>query len=350
MDFSKLVLKWFDRFGRHDLPWQKKVSAYRVWISEIMLQQTQVATAIPYFHQFLKRFPTVKSLALAKLDEVLLLWSGLGYYARARNLHKTAKLIDSKYNGRFPRTIDALSSFPGIGRSTAGAILSLGMNIPASILDGNVKRVLARYFAINEPINQQNTIKKLWLLTEKQTPKTRCADYNQAMMDIGATVCTRTKPKCALCPLQKKCEAYATNNPTQYPAKKIKTQRPAKKIHFLILQNNLGEILMEKRAETGIWGGLWSFPECEIGANIETWCLKNLAMTVRLNQQLIAFTHQFSHFELEIQPLLFQVTQIEHQIMDNENRLWYKVSQSLPGGVSAPVNRIINELRLQTHE
>ncbi|WP_235378834.1 A/G-specific adenine glycosylase [Candidatus Coxiella mudrowiae] len=344
--FSQAALLWFKRFGRHDLPWQKDTTPYRVWVSEIMLQQTQVVTVIPYFKRFMDRFPTLTTLALANIDEVLAHWSGLGYYARARNLHHTAQIIHKKYQGQFPTTVENLTLLPGIGQSTAGAILSFGMHRYAVILDGNIKRVLARYHALNIPINQSDGINLLWDLAKKYTPRKDCWNYNQAMMDIGAMICTRTKPKCALCPLKKNCFANQQARQTELPIKKPKINRPRKSIYLVLLQNTKGHILLEKRPPVGIWGGLWSFPECPIDENIESWCRTkfNIGDTIKL-KRWNSFFHKFSHFELEIKPILLQIGVRASQIMEGEFQIWYKKDFPLPGGVAAPVSRLLEQLK-----
>ncbi|WP_260512005.1 A/G-specific adenine glycosylase [Coxiella burnetii] len=346
--FAQGVLRWFDRYGRHDLPWQKKLTPYRVWVSEIMLQQTQVSTVIPYFERFIKRFPTVGALALAPLDEILAHWSGLGYYARARNLHRAAQIIHVTYHGRFPSTVETLSSLPGIGRSTAGAVLSLGMHQYAVILDGNVKRVLARYNALDVPINQQVGINILWSLAEKYTPKNRCWDYNQAMMDIGAMICTRTKPKCSLCPLKSSCKAHRLSQQMNFPIKKAKTARAQKAAYLLLLRNSRGEILLEKRPPTGIWGGLWSFPQCPIEEDIDKWCQTKLGFEAVICERWNSIFHQFSHFEFEIKPVLLQIETRQPRMMECPPQIWDKEHSALPGGIAAPVARLLKQLTQQT--
>ena len=219
-NFSEAVLNWFHVYGRKNLPWQQDPNPYRVWISEIMLQQTQVSTVIPYFEKFMQRFPDIEELALADIDQVLHYWTGLGYYARARNLHKTARLIHTQFKGIFPTSIEALTELPGIGRSTAGAIIALASNSRATILDGNVKRVLCRYNCIEGWAQQRQTLNELWSLAERLTPATDCRAYTQAMMDLGATLCTRSKPQCSVCPLQDSCQAYLSNRTTEFPKKK----------------------------------------------------------------------------------------------------------------------------------
>jgi len=251
------VLAWYDSHGRRHLPWQQDTTPYRVWISEIMLQQTQVSTVIPYYERFLQRFPDVQALAAAPIDEVLHLWTGLGYYARARNLHKAAQLLVERFDGEFPETVEEVAGLPGIGRSTAGAILSLSRQQRAVILDGNVKRVLSRFHAVGDTGSAQEKI--LWQHAEAHTPQKRVHHFNQVMMDLGATVCTRAKPACLLCPLQSHCAALKEGEPTAYPAKKAARAVPEKSTTLLVLLNAEGEVLLEQRPPAGIWGGLWSF-------------------------------------------------------------------------------------------
>lgn len=343
--FASAILNWFRHHGRHDLPWQKDITPYRVWVSEVMLQQTQVFTVIPYFKCFMKRFPTIKVLALAQIDDVLTHWSGLGYYMRAHNLHRTAQIIHKKYRDHFPKTITELLVLPGIGRSTAGAVLSLGMNKHAIILDGNVKRVLARFCTIDVPINQHTGMNLLWHFAEKYTPKNHFRDYNQAMMDIGAMICTRTKPKCVLCPIKTGCFAYQQSRQMDFPIKKSKAERPKKAIYMLLLKDPEGNILLQKRPSIGIWGGLWSFPECPINENIEIWCQIKFGIKATIQEQWNSLFHQFTHFQLEIKPVLLQVNTKKAQTMECQLRIWYKESSLLPGGVAAPVARLLNQLK-----
>ena len=265
--FAQSVLKWYDKFGRKHLPWQQDKTLYGVWLSEVMLQQTQVATVIPYFERFIKTFPNITALANASQDEVLHLWSGLGYYARARNLHKAAQKMRDEFNGNFPTNFEQVWALPGVGRSTAGAILSSVLNQPYPILDGNVKRVLARYFAVDGWPGEKKVENYLWTLTEQVTPIDRVADFNQAMMDIGAMVCTRTKPKCELCPLNLECLAYQNHSWEKFPAKKPKKDMPEKDTYFLILSKN-GKVCLEQRENSGLWGGLFCFPQFEDKASL----------------------------------------------------------------------------------
>ena len=271
--FQQKVLTWFDTNGRKNLPWQKDISPYRIWLSEIMLQQTQVTTVIPYFNQFIQRFPDIYQLAKAPVDSVLQLWAGLGYYARARNLHKTAIII-AKNGAQFPNDLNSLMELPGIGRSTAGAILSIAFNNSHPILDGNVRRVLARVHAISGWTSSTTVSHKLWQLSSLYTPSVRCADYTQAMMDMGATLCTRSKPNCELCPIHSHCDARINNLVSKIPSPKPKKKLPIKHLVFLLLQNKDQQILLEKRPASGIWGGLWSFPEFPTLSAAQSWCQK----------------------------------------------------------------------------
>ena len=335
--FSKKLLKWYEAYGRHDLPWQKNQTHYRVWISEIMLQQTQVTTVIPYYERFMKDFPNVAALANAKEDDVLSHWSGLGYYARARNIHKTAKLIVANNGGHFPKTVEAMSELPGIGKSTAGAIISFAQQEKAVILDGNVKRVLARYFAIDKPVNQSKTTEEMWQLADELTPEKNAHHYNQAIMDLGATLCTRSKPRCNDCPVKKECAAYAKDEATLYPVKTAKKARPTKKTRMLIIQNKQGELLLVKRPSKGIWGGLWSFPECQ--CEDECKCENNYGK-LSFSKKYTVLTHQFTHFTLLITPISY----ITSKKTKDADDFWYKMGTKLPGGIAAPVTKLLDLL------
>lgn len=339
------VLNWFVAHGRHDLPWQKNPTPYRVWVSEIMLQQTQVNTVIPYYQRFMQRFPSIKTLANSAQDEVLAHWSGLGYYARARNLHRSAQQIMQQHSGRFPRHFEQIVNLPGIGRSTAGAIMSFGMQEPMPILDGNVKRVLCRTHGIHTWPGEPLTHQELWVLTERYTPKTRTNEYNQAMMDIGATLCTRSKPKCSACPLQNNCVAYHSGNFSQYPGKKPSKIRPIKQTYMLIMQNRSGEFLLQKRPPVGIWGGLWSFPEYDQNCDWKQYCRNNFGILVDSIKTLDTISHQFSHFQLDIFPLCLTVRANSNQIMESSEQVWYNLDHTLPGGIAAPVSNLLQQLR-----
>jgi len=344
--FSKRLLSWYEKYGRHDLPWQQNPTAYRVWISEIMLQQTQVTTVIPYYQRFMQSFPSIKALAIATEDDVLSHWSGLGYYARARNIHKTAQIIHTQHRGKFPTTVDALSQLPGIGQSTAGAIISFSLQKKAVILDGNVKRVLTRYFAINEPVNKTETINALWIAASKLTPEKNAHQYNQAIMDLGATLCTRTKPRCTECPFNKSCIAYKNNQSTFYPVKIAKKARPIKKMRMLIIKNINDEILLLKRPSTGIWGGLWSFPECDLHHDYYLFSHKDISLKLQYIDELEKITHQFTHFTLDIFPMVLSTSHRAAHKLDSTQLIWYKLNTALPGGVSTPVAKILKVLKL----
>jgi len=336
---SQAVLQWFTHSGRKHLPWQQHITPYRVWLSEIMLQQTQVTTVIPYYHRFLKAFPSLKALAKAPLDEVLLLWAGLGYYARARNLHKTAQLIMQQYAGVFPRELDTVQSLPGIGRSTAGAILAISHNLPYAILDANVKRILTRVFLIAGYPGQSSINKMLWALSEAITPIKNVANFTQAIMDLGATVCTRQSPRCMECPISSYCKAYQTHAVDKYPFKKPVKIKPTKKIRALFIFNKKNEILLMQRPLQGIWGGLWSVPECYVNINASDWTFKNLKLKLNGTAQEKAFRHTFTHYHLDIYPWY------AHTIK-NSTRLpagfqWCSWDKSLTVGVPAPIQKLL---------
>ncbi|KGP64137.1 DNA glycosylase [Legionella norrlandica] len=305
--FSQLLLDWYDLHGRKDLPWQSPRTPYRVWVSEIMLQQTQVQTVIPYFNRFIEHFPEIALVARAEEDEVLSLWSGLGYYSRARNLHKTAQIINEQYHGLFPEDLDALVQLPGIGASTAAAILSQAFNKPTAILDGNVKRVLSRYFLVDGWPEQAQVKKKLWDLAYSCMPEERCADYTQAIMDLGATRCTNKNPDCLHCPLQKHCLAFQKNEQLLYPTKKIKKQRPIFSQQLLVLHNEEGQIYLEKRPPTGLWGGLWCFPALDSEACPSQYIELHYKLKGEKPELITKFKHSFSHFHLEITALSIKI-------------------------------------------
>jgi A/G-specific adenine glycosylase len=340
--FSQKLLNWFDQHGRKDLPWQQGITAYRVWVSEIMLQQTQVSTVIPYFQRFMASFPTIEALANAPQDKVLHHWTGLGYYARARNLHKTAQLIINELDGIFPNTVEQLETLPGIGRSTAGAIRAIAFQKSATILDGNVKRVLARYHAIGGWPGQTAVSNQLWVHAEQHTPKARLADYTQAIMDLGATLCTRTKPRCTECPMANQCTAFTAGNPTDYPGKKPRKEQPVRESLFLVIKNSEGEILLEQRPANGLWGGLWVFPQCDSETDIDRTC-HQLNCSVENWQLLPKRRHTFSHFHLDYQPVLIQAKQ-QPTIMDSPSIVWYNPTSPLEVGTAQPVKQLLQQL------
>lgn len=346
MTFSTDVLQWFTQHGRKHLPWQQNRTPYRVWVSEIMLQQTQVSTVIPYFERFMTRFPTVEDLAKASQDEVLQLWTGLGYYARGCNLHKCAQTIVDQHQGIFPQTIEGLESLPGIGRSTAGAIISQALDMPAAILDGNVKRVLARFHAVEGWPGKTTVADRLWQHAEEHTPNKRCADYTQAMMDLGATLCTRSKPACTQCPLQDNCQALKQGNTEDYPGKKPKKVLPVKTTQFLIMQNAKGKILLEQRPPMGIWGGLWCFPQLTLDKDALSHC-QNHHGSIKSDQRLSTFRHTFSHYHLDIHPIHIHIKRVSAKVADNEKR-WLSHKEWRQLGLAAPIKKLLDRLTEET--
>ncbi len=342
-DFAQQLLSWYDLHGRKNLPWQQGITPYRVWLSEVMLQQTQVETVIPYFERFIERFPTVEALAGAPVDEVLHLWTGLGYYARARNLHKCAQQVYQSLNGEFPSDVASLVALPGIGRSTAGAIASTAFEQRAAILDGNVKRVLARYFAIGGWPGNNAVANALWKHAEKLTPDSRNRDYTQAIMDLGATVCTRSRPDCPACPLAQTCMAHAAGEETLHPGKKPRKVLPVKSTQMLILTSADGDVLLEQRPPQGIWGGLWSFPELGMGDDPLEHCRSAFGEPRDLDR-LPQVRHTFSHYHLDIQPVCITLSRGIAGIRADDRRLWYNLQKPVNIGLAAPVKRLIESL------
>jgi len=343
-EFSDAILRWFDLHGRKNLPWQISRTPYRVWISEIMLQQTQVATVIPYFEKFMERFPDVISLADAETDQVMYYWSGLGYYARARNLHRAAQIIRDNYNGSFPQDLEQVMSLPGIGKSTAGAVLSLACGQHHPILDGNVKRVLARYFMIDGWYGNSKVQGKLWEKAAQLTPSKRVDAYNQAMMDIGSLICTRSKPRCSDCPVIKGCQSFRQNKQADYPSPKPKKNIPVKRVRMAMLRGDDLGILLQRRPPSGIWGGLLSFPEIPDDVSVAQWCADQFGLKADEQQAWPVVRHTFSHFHLEITPVLISVQSQSNRARDAENLVWYKGNAKEVGGLAAPVKRLISEL------
>ncbi len=342
--FSEKVLAWGRAHGRRNLPWQRQLTPYRVWVSEIMLQQTQVTTVIPYFEKFVKRFPTIKVLAQADIDDVLHYWSGLGYYARARNLHKTAKIIFSEYLGEFPEDIDELEKLPGIGRSTAGAILSLSKGLHFPILDGNVKRVLARVYEIDGWPGKTTVLKQLWGISEKVTPRQETAGFNQSMMDLGSMICKRTSPACGSCPLNDQCGAFRTGNWRSYPGKKTKKSLPVKQTMMLLIKNDEGAFLLQKRPPSGIWGGLWSPPELDMhDGDLYSETRVRLGIDVSKQQALPVRRHTFSHYHLDIFPFTCHFNGYVNSFVADNETLWYKQGDNELIGLAAPVSRLLEE-------
>ncbi|MDF2777771.1 MAG: adenine glycosylase [Enterobacteriaceae bacterium] len=340
--FSAQVLEWYDKYGRKTLPWQIEKTPYKVWLSEVMLQQTQVATVIPYFERFMARFPTVTDLAHAPIDEVLHLWTGLGYYARARNLHKAAQQVADQHGGVFPDTFEEVAALPGVGRSTAGAVLSLALGKHFPILDGNVKRVLARCYAVDGWPGRKEVEKRLWEIAEQVTPAEGVAQFNQAMMDLGATVCTRSKPKCTLCPLNNGCIAYTNESWAQYPGKKPKQTLP-ERTGFLLLMQHGETVWLDRRPPSGLWGGLYCFPQFSDEAALRDWLAQRQIQADTLTE-LNGFRHTFSHFHLDIVPMWLPVSSFT-SCMDEGTGLWYNLAQPPSVGLAAPVERLLQQLR-----
>ncbi len=342
---AQTLLDWFDQHGRHDLPWQHPRTAYRVWVSEIMLQQTQVATVIPYFTRFMSSFPDIVSLASADEDAVMHHWSGLGYYARARNLHRAAQHIMGNHGGVFPENIDEVLALPGIGRSTAGAILAQACGQRYAILDGNVKRVLTRRYAIEGWPGQKAVENRLWALTENITPHERLADYTQAIMDFGATLCRRSQPRCGDCPLARDCLAYQQGQPQRYPTPKPRKTLPVKTTRMLLLNDKQGRVLLLKRPPMGIWGSLWSLPECDHEVDIAGFCREQLGIEVKNMEAGDTLRHTFSHFHLDITPIRAHTHPAAGVVMASDERVWYNSRQPDSRGLPAPVKRLLEQMQ-----
>lgn len=347
--FSKALLKWFDQHGRKDLPWQYNKTAYRVWVSEIMLQQTQVTTVIPYYQRFMQQFPTVIDLANAEQDAVLHLWTGLGYYARARNLHKAAQQVRDNYAGEFPLSLEEMKSLPGIGRSTAAAILSIAHDQAEVILDGNVKRVLGRYFAVDGWPGNKKVEDKMWQMAQSLKPQARFGDYTQAIMDLGATLCTRSKPRCEVCPVVSNCLAYAQGAQSAFPHKKPKKDIPTKST-IMLVPFYKGSVYLQKRPPSGIWGGLFGFVECHDNS-LDSAILELLTQmgqpeacsVLTQCKTLDAFTHTFSHFHLHITPVLVPLENITSRVQEGDE-IWFDISNPPNVGLAAPTVKILKQL------
>lgn len=339
-NFSAKLLSWYDSHGRKHLPWQQAITPYRVWLSEIMLQQTQVDTVIPYFNRFVERYPELKDLAEAPLDNVLHLWTGLGYYARARNLHRCAQQILEDYSGHFPSQLEQLAALPGIGPSTAAAITSIAFQQPTAILDGNVKRVLARYHAVAGWPGQSTVAKQLWQYAHQHMPQQRCRDYTQAIMDLGATLCRRAKPDCPQCPLRRDCLAHNQGDPLDFPGKKPRKRLPIKTLQMLIIQTPGGDIFLEKRPPSGIWGGLWSLPELDIERDAADYVAQRHGTLSKYQDQAL-LRHTFSHYHLDIQPVLLVLKRTPRQVAEAGQTLWYNVKSPPKIGLATPVKKLI---------
>lgn len=341
--FRTRLLGWFDQYGRTHLPWQQDRSPYRVWVSEIMLQQTQVATVIGYFERFMQRFPDVTALAAAEQDEVLHLWTGLGYYARARNLHRAARCVVHEHNGEFPvESVEALSALPGIGRSTAGAIIAQATDKRAPILDGNVKRVLTRLHGVEGWPGRPEVERRLWQLAEHYTPQGRCADFTQAMMDMGATLCTRRRPSCLLCPFETDCVAHSRGEEQQFPESKPKKEKPVRQTVMLMLRDENGHVLLEQRPSSGLWGGLWGLPQFDDYESLKAWLAREMPAS-EVQGQWSSFVHVFTHFRLEITPVQAHLSpQGDYHAASGWR--WYDPVQPDSIGLAAPVKALLESL------
>jgi len=340
--FARALLAWFDHHGRKDLPWQHPRDAYRVWLSEVMLQQTQVVTVIPYFQRFVTALPTLRDLAAADEDTVLALWAGLGYYRRARFLQRAAQICVEKHGGELPRDFDALADLPGIGRSTAGAILAQAHGLRFAILDGNVKRVLTRYLGVHGFPGQSAVEKVLWQHADELTPAKRTADYTQAIMDLGATVCVRARPLCDTCPLAKSCVAKRDNLTAQLPTAKPTKRIPTRDTVMLILRDAKGRVLLERRGPQGVWSGLWSLPEAS--DHDTAWRTAETLAKIDDAQQLTPFVHVFSHYRLQVEPLLFDAATAHRKIADNPGLRWCDAGERATLGLPAPVRSLLQDL------
>ncbi len=339
---SEAILSWYDQHGRKSLPWQQNRTAYKVWLSEVMLQQTQVNTVIPYFENFVAHYPNVQALAAAEIDEVLHLWTGLGYYARARNLHKCAQVVTDQYKGEFPEDPELLEALPGIGRSTAAAITAQAYNKRAAILDGNVKRFLARLHCVPGWPGQSKTMKALWNLAEHYTPQQRCQAYTQAVMDIGALVCTRRNPKCDECPAERWCAARLTASQHDFPHSKPKKTNPVRQNTLYMLYAPESGYLLLQRPPTGIWGGLWSLPDAKE--------IKSLLGQLPETEEKQHLEHKFSHFTLQAEIHLCTLnTQQNKQFALNireQGQRWYDPEQPDNIGLPGPIHKLLHARRI----
>ena len=334
------LLDWHTRAGRHDLPWQQDRTAYRVWISEIMLQQTQVATVIPYFERFTARFPEVRALAAAPIDEVLHLWTGLGYYARARNLHRAAQVIRDQHGGEFPNEFDLVVELPGIGRSTAGAILAQAHGARHAILDGNVKRVLSRHYGIASPPDEATTLALLWQRAEENTPSSDLANYTQAIMDLGATLCAR-KPRCGECPIAQDCVARIESRQDQLPAAKKRRAERRQRRAVMLVARHASSVLLVQRPPSGVWGGLWCLPEFDSETAAEQFAASQLARLPG-SAALPDIEHSFTHFDLVITPLVVRCQGARR--VNETTELWYDLAQPARVGLPAPIKTLLGNL------
>lgn len=343
LDFSSRLIEWQKIHGRHDLPWQNTRDPYAIWVSEIMLQQTQVSAVIGYYRRFMQRFPDIARLAAAEQEEVLQHWSGLGYYSRARNLHAAAQKIMNEHSGRFPDDFDAIRDLPGIGRSTAAAIASFAYHQRQTILDGNVKRVLARHFLVEGWTGQPQVEKQLWLLAEQLLPTCDMVAYTQGLMDLGATLCTRAKPKCSICPLQASCRAYGEQRTAELPMPKPRKAVPERHTTMLLLLH-ANEVMLEKRPGSGIWGGLWSLPEIAADEAPQAAALKRFSLETETMTVLPTLEHTFTHFKLHILP---QPLQVLHRPLQAQapGLIWLAIEDAIGAALPTPVRKLLLQIK-----
>ncbi len=348
--FATRLLVWFDRHGRHDLPWQHPRTPYRVWVAEVMLQQTQVATVIPYFERFIARFPDWDSLATAPTDDVLALWAGLGYYARARNLQRAAQAIVADCSGAVPDELDKLTALPGLGRSTAAAILAQSFDQRHAILDGNVKRVLARHVAVEGWPGAPAVARRLWIEAEARLPDRRHADYTQAIMDLGATLCVARRPQCTQCPVAGDCAAHTRGEVERYPAPRPRRIKPLRRSHVLIIEDAGGAILFERRPPSGIWGGLWCLPLFDVAEDWRAGASRNYALELGGDiQELPVLRHSFTHFDLDLVPLLTRPSGIRPALAEHAQQRWIKLQGATLLGLPTPIRKLLDQLAPLAH-
>jgi len=341
-EFAQTLVAWQRKHGRHGLPWQATRDPYRVWLSEVMLQQTQVETVVPYYQRFLARFPDVRALAAASEEDVLRLWSGLGYYARARNLHRAARIVAGELGGRFPDTAQGLARLPGLGRSSAAAIAAFAFRRREAILDGNVKRVLARCFGIEGFAGAPAVEARLWRLAARLLPQRQIGRYTQALMDLGATVCVRGTPRCAACPLAPRCVARREGRTAELPAPRPRKPCPERTVNWLVLIH-AGRVLLERRPAPGLWGGLWAFPET--GARgFAAFCRREFDCEARSARRLEELEHQFTHFRLRATPVVIALRQAPAAAVEAPGRLWLDLADASGAAVPAPVKVLLARL------
>jgi A/G-specific adenine glycosylase len=337
--FAHAIMRWQRVHGRRDLPWQGTRDPYAIWLAEIMLQQTQAATVAPYYRRFRASFPDIASLAAANEDDVLRHWSGLGYYSRARNLHRAARLIVERYDGEFPRGLEDIGQLPGIGRSTAAAIAAFAYGVRGAILDGNVKRVLARHFVVDGSPGERVVEMRLWQLAESLVPANGIETYIQGLMDLGATVCVRRGPRCGHCPVRRTCGAYAANRVGELPVPRPRRTRPTRRTRMLVLRHG-GDVLLERRAPVGVWGGLWSLPELDEGADPVSVVAQRFGCEIVRVAEFVKVRHGFTHFTLDITALVATVSRVAPRAA-HSGYVWLPIEDALGAAVPAPVRKIL---------